>query len=477
MAQLFGLPNEVINHILGLIPRSDYTKLCLVNKSLRYYAEPFLYSTISLRWDYCHVPPIVSLLHTLLQRPELFSYIDSVSLHGSAFEAWPPAPVDTTRMQRDQFSAAINKFQVSYVGQWVDKLRIGFTSMDALAGLLIANLANTTFLAITYNFIDELDITAQVLRSKILGQLPKFRQLSRLIYHRQMDEILFEYEQVSPLAMSLFYIPTVTDLLITVPNPAVFQWPAGEPCLDHLTSLEVEWVYPRCLAEILARTRNLKSFSWNWEYCSDPTEEPDSNLDYDQIIAALLPLKGTLERLQFRLHCDPVWDSPEISISGSLDGLRDFERLTYLDVPLISLTGLALEPQPLECHIPHSVETLCLTGALLHHDDAVQWMLAWEGYWQEGWAWRLEAEDGLMAGHFWQKPIIDVLRALAEKCPPRLPRLRRVIFIEDCDLSDSHMVSPMRQLDLEHEIEFEISSEGSWAQRYLPDSLENHDSG
>ncbi|KAK7228603.1 hypothetical protein V2G26_000773 [Clonostachys chloroleuca] len=468
MAQnLFGLPNEIINYILSLIPRSDYTKLCLVNKSLRYYTEPFLYSTISLRWDHYHIPPIVSLLRTLFQRSELFSYIDSVSLYGSGFRA-PPASLDTTRIPLDRFSAAINEFQVPYIGLWVNKLRSGLSSMDTLAGLLIANLSNTSFLAITYNFIDKFDITGQVLQSKILGQLPKFKQLSRLIYHRQMDEIFSEDEEVFPLAISLFYLPTVTDLIITVPNPAVFQWPAGEPHLDRLTSLEVEWVYPRYLAKILAHTKNLKSFSWNWEYCPDPTEEPDSNLDYDQIIATLLPLKGTLERLQFRLHCNKELDNPEISISGSLNGLRDFERLIYLDMPLISLTGLAIEPQPLERHIPHSVETLCLTKTLLLHDNAAQWMLDSESDPQEGGILETETEDDHLEAHFWEKPIIDVLRALAEKCPPSLPQLRHIIFVEDCDLSGSRMISPMRQLDLEHEIEFKILSEGSWTQRYLP---------
>ncbi|KAK7221241.1 hypothetical protein V2G26_009244 [Clonostachys chloroleuca] len=76
------------------------------------------------------------------------------------------------------------------------------------------------------------------LRSSVSS--PKFKQLSRLIYHRDMDEIFSEDEQVFPLAMSLFYLPAVIDLSITVPNPAVFQWPAGEPRLDHLTTLEVE---------------------------------------------------------------------------------------------------------------------------------------------------------------------------------------------------------------------------------------------
>jgi hypothetical protein len=88
MAQLSNVPTEVIDNILRFVPRADLPSLCLINKSLHQTAQLFLYSTIKIEWtDHPNIPklknpPIISLLRTLLQRTELFAYIDEVHLGG-----------------------------------------------------------------------------------------------------------------------------------------------------------------------------------------------------------------------------------------------------------------------------------------------------------------------------------------------------------------------------------------------------------
>ncbi|CAG9971957.1 unnamed protein product [Clonostachys byssicola] len=476
--RLPSLPNEIIDHILGFVPQSDLAKLCQVNKSLRHSAEPFLYSTIFLYWYHHEIPPIIPLLRTLLERPELFVYIDSVTLCGTDFGAGVTRPLlDTTTMPLDQFQAAIKQTQVPYTSLWIDQLRSG--SMDALAGLLIANLSKTVFLAITHNFIDECEIVPRVLQSKILGQLPefthfgrlpKFEQLSHLVYCKQKDDPFEEYNDDGYFieAISLLCLPTVTDLVIRLPNTEVFYWPFGEPNLDHLTSLEVDWVYPRCLAKILTCTRNLRTLTWIWQYQEDATIGSDSILDYDRIVTALSPLKGTLETLCFRLDEEVLQAAgPGIATVGSWNGLRDFQRLTHLDVPLMSLTGVGPDPQPMERYIPDRLETLCLSPTMLTQKDAVLWMSYPEAVSNQ--EFKNMSMDESTPEHY----ITAVIHAFTRQCSSSLPRLHCICFVGDYYLWDIEIDFLMDQLGVKHgSIEFHVIDEQYWEARHLPGYLD-----
>ncbi|CAH0050591.1 unnamed protein product [Clonostachys solani] len=472
MAQLYSLPAEIVNHLLGFIPRSDLLNLSYVSRALRRSVEPFLYSTIALDWDYHKVPPIIPLLRTLLQKPELFAYIDSVSMVGNEFSIGTrPKPLDLTKMPLDLFLAAIEKTQVPYTSLWVDQLKSGSGSMDALAGLLIANLCKIRFLAITHNFIDRFKVTSRVLQSKILGQipnysavfgrLPKFEQLNRLIYSKERSS---SDHDIFPDVISLFYLPTARDLVVNIANPEIpFEWPAGEPDFSHLTSLEVDWVYPRCLAKILDHTCNLKSLYWNWQYDQYGTEESGSLLDYNHIITALTPIKRTLEKLHFRLEKSSLEYIDEgIATAGSWDGLCDFERLVHLDVPLISLTGVDSNPEPMERHIPPSVETLCLTSAMLVHEDAVLWVIYPEDVSEE------ELEEMTMEDWHPEQYVFRTIKALAENCPQKLPRLRRIDFVGEHGTWSARMGPLMSEANLEHDVELQPIHEVYWHKRRLP---------
>ncbi|CAH0021074.1 unnamed protein product [Clonostachys rhizophaga] len=473
MAQLDSLPAEIVNHLLGFIPRSDLVALSYVSQALRRSAEPFLYANIAFDWDYRQVPPVVPLLRTLLRRPELFAYIDSVTMVGNEFAIGTrPKPLDPTKMPLDSFQAAIEKTQVPYTSLWIEQLKSGSGSMDALIGLFIANLCKIRFLAITHNFISGFQITSRVLQSKILGQipnysavfgqLPRFEQLNRLIYYKERSASDIG---IFPEVMSLFYLPTASDLVVNIPNPQMpFEWPAGEPDLSHLTSLEVDWVYPRCLAEILEHTRNLKTLYWNWQYNEYGTERSGSLLDYDHITTALIPLRRTLERFHFRLEGSSLEYIDEgIATTGSWDGLHDFERLVHLDVPLISLTGVDVVPEPMERHIPPSVETLCLTPAMLIHEEAVLWVLYPADAPQE------ELEQLVIEDWHPEGEVIKPIKALAENCPQALPRLRRIDFLGEGGTWNRRMDTLMSEANLEYDVELRVTHEEDWHKRHLPD--------
>ncbi|CAG9987840.1 unnamed protein product [Clonostachys byssicola] len=473
MAQLYSLPSEIANNLLDFVSRSDLVALSYVSQALRRSAEPFLYANIAFDWDYRQVPPVVPLLRTLLQRPELFAYIDSVTMVGNQFAInTRPKPLDPSKMPLDLFLTAIEKTKVPYTSLWVDQLKSASGSMDALIGLFIANLCKIRFLAITHNFIHRSEIASRVLQSKILGQipdysavfgqLPRFEQLNRLIYYKERSASDLD---VFPDVMSLFYLPTASDLVVNIPNPKLpFEWPAGEPDLSHLTSLEVDWVYPDCLAQILEHTSNLKTLYWNWQYDEYGTERSGSRLDYDHITTALLPLRRTLEKFHFRLEETSLEYIDEgIVTAGSWDGLRDFERLVYLDVPLISLTGVDMIPEPMERHVPPSVEALCLTPAMLVHEEAVLWVLYPADASSE------ELEQLIIADWHPEKDVIKPIKALAERCPQQLPRLRRIEFLGEPGTWNARMDPLMSEADLVHGVELRVIHEEYWYKRHLPD--------
>ncbi|VUC33988.1 unnamed protein product [Clonostachys rosea] len=406
MAQFSDFPNEIIDHILSFVPRCDLPNICLVNKSLQVSADPLLYSTILLDWHFFHIPPIIPLLRTLLQRPELFAYVKTVSLHGEPFPSRPETPLlDMTNIALDDFIAAIERTQAPFTDYWVRKVRLGGTCIEALAGLLIANLSKTTRLAINHNFINGRHLIQKVLQAKIFGpcQMPPFSNLKDIRYYQNRDPSFARYNVIFDDAISLFYLPTVTHISVSFWNPEVFQWPAGEPHLDHLTSLDIQWLCDAFVAKILSLTRNLKSLFWTWHFENDPDDPWDSStIDFDNIVAVLSHVK---ESLRFRLDVGPEefedWDELEFTVLGSFSGLRDFDRITHLDVPLTSLPGSGPKPLPLEQYVPDSVEILSLPDVAFCEGRVTE---DWSGF---------GADD-----------IVSVIQPLAETYPTTLPRLR-----------------------------------------------------
>ncbi|KAK7225719.1 hypothetical protein V2G26_013722 [Clonostachys chloroleuca] len=241
MAGFSDAPAEVIDNIVPFVlRRADLANLCLVNKALHRSAVPFLYSSIKITWDRRHPnSSIIPLIRTLVQSPELIILIDEIYLFGEYLSDVRERPsLNTTGISLDQFIVIINKTQVPYASTWLDGPKSG--NMDAFAGLLVANLSRITSLKITHNFINGDDILGKVLLSKVFGGLPAFERLKKMSYVKRMDRGNWDRNLIVEHVASLFHIPTVTDMSVSMTNEP-FEWPGGEPDLDCLTSLHIEW--------------------------------------------------------------------------------------------------------------------------------------------------------------------------------------------------------------------------------------------
>jgi hypothetical protein len=93
--------------------------------------------------------------------------------------------------------------------------------MEALAGLLIANLAKTRRLALNHNFINGCSLVGKVIQSKVFGggQLLGFEQFEDVRYIKVFDYYLPENDSAFTDALSLFYLPAVTHISTWISNP------------------------------------------------------------------------------------------------------------------------------------------------------------------------------------------------------------------------------------------------------------------
>jgi hypothetical protein len=283
-------------------------------------------------------------------------------------------------------------------------------------------------------------------RDAFPDQIPRFTQLQRLAYVRRLDKDEQDQDQSDQdsqfeEAFSTLYLPNLVDAKLWLANPERFWWPEGKPNLDHLTSLDIEWLHPRLLKKILSLTRNLKSLTYSWDYAEDISRDgwKDPDLNLDKIITAISPSKHTLEKLhiKFRVGFGRRETWPELSTSGSFDSLVEFDQIKELHVPLVALYGFNANYPPLGRGIPPSVETLILTDDMMDDPTFVMWDARKPD--MKGWGKDLQAWGKSrriwMPAHTFQ----SVILVLAESCPTNFPRLRQILWFntaEDDDDSD-----------------------------------------
>jgi hypothetical protein len=68
-----------------------------------------------------------------------------------------------------------------------------------------------------------------------------------------------------------------------------------------------------------------------------------------------------------------------------------------------------------------------------------------------------------------EREVIKPIKALAERCPQQLPRLRRIEFLGEQGKWNARMDPLMSEADLEHGVELRVTHEEYWYKRHLPD--------
>lgn len=371
---LLDLPREILDSILEFVAFPDLPALSLTNKPLRTFVEPRLYSSIEMTWNQQHVPRIIPLLRTLMSRPELSGYVLRLHLSGKEhyYEPTPPNSnkISVSGLGLDEAIEFIHCTKVPYADPWMEELRAGI--MPAIVALLLSFLPNLKTLHLEGHFTSDTRLYGKVFRSALCedyGQgLPKFHDLREITFLAIGHAWRYSTLRKTADALSLFYLPAVERMSISIENPVQFSWPGHEPNPRFLTSLKLYRIRESRLGPLLSVCTNLKTLWWEWSYASDIDPKVSKPvIELDEIAAAISHVSSTLEALTIQAF---GWmggseiEPPDVTAKGSWSFITKPEKLKRLEIPWAFLMGSSSYNL-----IPKSIESLTITSDLTECDD------------------------------------------------------------------------------------------------------------
>lgn len=395
MVNLLHFPTELQLAIVQCLPQSDLPAVACVHPRLRSLVEDTLYSHIIFTWTKEHPrPPIMRLLRTFLERPELAQQVRWLDLQGHGEKA--PDPTGMGRRLHHKFAAftlsdnpglsidvllkrAVSSgFPPDEAAVWVDEIHGG--NSDAVVALIVTMTPHITRISLARNWCACYSFMGKVFRmalceprqNSLRDGLPKFEHLasvtlnSRLVYMHNVEA----QEQDDILA--LFYLPRVRELSIPIANRVDMSWPAASPPdPSSLTSLEVSRLRENQLSSVLAVCPNIKVFSYKWLYHVGIDKPLNQEvMDVDQIAEALVAhCRDTLT--DFKLEVTSMVSWPPVLLSGSLAAISQLHQLKRMNLPSPLVLGAMENPTPerIGSFAPAGLEYLGLQSALMDQDE------------------------------------------------------------------------------------------------------------
>lgn len=379
---------------LYLLP-ADLTKLCLVNSQLRTLVEPYLYASIQLTWDqpkggrnplYPH--PITSLLRSLLRRPQLATYVRSISLIGS-YAHNPTINIGPLKIlvSDDELNEArtfVGRTTVAYRDTWLEGLQNGV--MDAFIAVLLSQPLRLTSLTARGSFLCESQFIGLVLRSMIFerdaydrGLRLDLRQLATVTLATFCDHFRLQNNKRNTAdLLPILYLPSIRQFCASIDNPSTFAWPGAKPpSPSRLQSLVLYNIREPFLGQLLSVTDQIQFLHWQWYYYRLAYEKPFSTrtLDLTQITESISHVRESLTELVISALNQNDPDPLQLTIRGSMKGMVEFKKLKKLTVPFIFLVGTwSIDlTRRIDYCLPRSLEHLIITQDLVSNDECEWW--------------------------------------------------------------------------------------------------------
>ncbi|OAA73180.1 F-box domain, cyclin-like protein [Cordyceps fumosorosea ARSEF 2679] len=384
LSPLKDWPSELLLSLLELLPLNDLLSMTSVNKAIRTLALPLVYSTVEVRWTWHRLPPVILLLQSLLERPELSGYIRNLRLVGNGFDDRPeleePPIVPLGAHLLSKASEVIESTRVPFTRFWIDELHSG--SVDAIVALLVAMAPNLTALHLGPNFTVRSRLWGGMFRYALSGppnsyKLPTYHNLRLVEASWRTKE--WHHNTVCNAAevLALFYLPRIQNLSVSIDNPVEFAWPFSHPpAPSSLVSLDIFRLRESRIGPVLSVLKGLQRLHWHWSYQPDLDEEVSKGvLDLDTAAIALNQVAATLTDLTIGAITRPRisdgdYDPPPLELRGSLDGLSRLSKLRKLRLPWVFLMGFSKSPaRNLLSALPLSLELLELTADLDDHEE------------------------------------------------------------------------------------------------------------
>ncbi|KAJ5628483.1 hypothetical protein N7490_010711 [Penicillium lividum] len=428
-------PADILYLVFHFLSPAELHALCLVNKNIRIFTEPFLYSKVQWIWrEPKYPPPITKLLRTILCRPQLAAYIKHIHLEGTVFRQLPPQ-IPTSSAEMENPIKFIRTTRLRHSDLWIEGLVQG--TMDASVALLLAQLSNLRCLYLGSAFTQQSAIIGMVLRSAIYEpakhRLPDFQHLqdvtvlTRTICQNFRRERGFDNTKD---ILPFFYLPSVQRMSVAIHTPDLLTRSTAQlPVLSRLKSLDLTDCRESYLGEVLSVTKNVETFRWKFYWDSGIHDHINTPIvDLDSLGDAISHIRDTLKDLTIWANieiggCDQFFSA--IKLEGSLHALVNLDKLQRLQVPLGFLVGFTQNTtKRLQDVLPRNIEFLTLTYDLWYHGEIGS----------EPWP-RWEWEDHTVLG---------LLQSWLKDWKTCTPNIRGISVILDVEVVDDERCPSMR---------------------------------
>ena len=450
-------PAEIWRTVFACLSPSDLWAVSLTNKDLRILSEPFLYAHIEWTWTVSQAPSIAGFLQRILQRPEIAGLVHELILGGDTFDdyEWHNSKYKSPNLQvcedvTNQLVEYIESIHVPYTEEWIQELRAG--SMDAFAALLISQLPNLKCLHLGKNFTRESRLIGMMLRSALCEDESRNSHISSFAHLQDvsaqcpdLDFYIRRYTDIRNTAgvLSLFYLPSIEQLSLSIDNPTTFTWTGKfPPNPSTLISLDLTMVREGHLGQLLSVTRGLRKLKWYWLYRPDIADNfVTDTIDLDQIARDLSHIQETLTDLTIEAgSCGWPGDlyRPPLHFNGSFN-LSALHMLERIKIPLPFVLGFS----------PSTSNTVHLGEAL---PKSLEWLTITDDLrFQEEWEWDLDTSH-----------LVGVVRSWLQDWRRFTPRLRGFCLSGEDKRQDwqNEMLDGLEDLALEFGVQIQITGKG-----------------
>jgi hypothetical protein len=171
-SSLLSSPPEILSMVFAYLDWTDHLALALTHRTLRPLADSILYSRIKWAWYSPWTPPILKVLRTITQRPQLAKLVNVVILKGHYFEyeirhddknQTPRIAVEEDDLK--PLIKCVTRTNMSYRDEWIEDLHNG--TIDAVVALLLSQLPRLRDLYLGENITRQCHFVGRVLRSSL----------------------------------------------------------------------------------------------------------------------------------------------------------------------------------------------------------------------------------------------------------------------------------------------------------------------
>lgn len=390
MPRFSDLPMDLLPYILDYLSKKEYHALIRVCKSLYKDVLPHLYRDISFRASKSRgcARKLAFLLRTILEKPQLASYVTCFRLFGphpswTKFNPWPEENESSTinlwglegcttltRAQKifasNQFYQLVDEEMHKSTGQFRGRVK------DALATLVLTRFTQLKTLELGDGFLMYSLFLPQVLK-RADRLFPKLEHIT--FGDRRPDpENAVSYVDLD-LIRPVFYLTTVTNFGWTMSQPWHFQWNRPDaPRSESLTQLHLfrANIHRATLGAIITAAPKLKHLTYEQEILFKAFIPPNDLTPFtslEGLNVALSTVQGTLEEIKLCLRLAPGSLSEKKiledglrfpPIQGTLK-IREMKNLTKVQIPMILILGWYPDfAARLEEVLPPGIETLTL---------------------------------------------------------------------------------------------------------------------